>query len=142
MQTDVYKALVAEKLYCSLHVKELKVTTTELERQAWDYSKKTTKQLLDWAVTGRLLDSYWKDENTAHLTKETRKTRTAKNARSKCDLLGRLTNETDKQEGQSRQDRKRPVKACTNHVLIHIRRLDNGCASIRVVTWLVGTGYK
>jgi len=27
---------VAEQLYCSLHVKELKVTTTELERQVGD----------------------------------------------------------------------------------------------------------
>jgi len=28
--------IVAEQLHCSLHVKELTVTTTELERQAWD----------------------------------------------------------------------------------------------------------
>jgi len=28
------KLLVAEQLHCSLHVKELRVTTTELERQA------------------------------------------------------------------------------------------------------------
>jgi len=28
------KYIVAEQLHCSLHVKELKVTTTELERQA------------------------------------------------------------------------------------------------------------
>jgi len=75
------------------------------------------------------------------LTKETWKTKTAKNARSKCDLLGRLTNETDKQKWQSRHDRKRPVKAYTNHVLIYIRRLDNGCTSIRIVTWLVGAGH-
>jgi len=30
------KGIVAEQLYCSLHVKELKVTSTELERQAGD----------------------------------------------------------------------------------------------------------
>jgi len=39
-----------------------------------------------------------KAKHTVKLTKETRKPRTAKNARSKCDLLGRLTNETDKQK--------------------------------------------
>jgi len=38
-----------------------------------------------------------KAKHTVKLTKETRKPRTAKNAGSKCDLLGRLTNETDKQ---------------------------------------------
>jgi len=58
---------------CSLHVKELKVTTTELERQVWDQSRKTTKQLLDCAITGRLLYSYWKAENTAISIKEMRK---------------------------------------------------------------------
>jgi len=30
------KNIVAEQSHCSLHVKELKVTTTELERQAGD----------------------------------------------------------------------------------------------------------
>jgi len=64
------ETIVAEQFYCSLHVKELKVTTTELERQAWDQSRKTTKQLLDWAVTGRLLDSYWKAEITAFQSKK------------------------------------------------------------------------
>jgi len=33
-QTCIYLRVVAEQLHCSLHVKELKVTTTELERQA------------------------------------------------------------------------------------------------------------
>jgi len=34
---EIFKFMpVAEQLHCSLHVKELKVTTTELERQAGD----------------------------------------------------------------------------------------------------------
>jgi len=36
MQTERSGQSVAEQLYCSLHVKELKVTTTELERQVGD----------------------------------------------------------------------------------------------------------
>jgi len=31
-----WDAYVAEQLHCSLHVKELKVTTTELEKQTWN----------------------------------------------------------------------------------------------------------
>jgi len=37
-----------------------------------------------------------KDENTVNLTKETRRLRIAKNDGSKCDLLDRLSNETDR----------------------------------------------
>jgi len=83
-----------------------------------------------------------KDENTVNLTKETRRPRIAKNDGSKCDLLDRLSNETDRLNWQNRHDRKCPVRACTNHVLSYIRCLDNGCTSMRNLMWLVRVGIN
>ena len=62
------QTLVAEQSHCSLHVKELKVTTTR--RTSWKLKYKTTEQLLDCAVTGRLR---YKAENTVISIKEIRK---------------------------------------------------------------------
>jgi len=72
---------VAEQSHCSLHVKELKVTTTW--RTSWKLKYKTTEQLLDCAVTGRLRYSYWKAENTVISIKEIRKQWSMKNVNNK-----------------------------------------------------------
>jgi len=71
---------VAEQSHCSLHVKELKVTTW---RTSWKLKYKTTEQLLDCAVTGRLMYSYWKAENTVISIKEIRKQWSMKNVNNK-----------------------------------------------------------
>ena len=65
---------VAEQLHCSLHAKELKVTTTELERQIGDWLKDC------WMAAG--LDSYWKAGSAAVSAKGIRKQRSMKNVRN------------------------------------------------------------
>jgi len=63
--------------------KNLKSQQPNLKDKLETKVKKTTEKLLDCAVTGRLMYSYWKAENTAISIKEIRKQSSMKDVNNK-----------------------------------------------------------